>query len=41
MKLRVISTTEAEHKKGDLSQMEDEDLILSIKDQAKRTGKNK
>ena len=41
MKLRVIPTTEAGHKKGDLSWMEDEDLVLYIKDWTKRTGESK
>ena len=41
MKFRVIPTTEAGHKKRDLSWMEDEDLVLSIKDWTKRTGESK
>ena len=41
MKLRVIPTTEAGHKKRNLSWMEDEDLVLSIKDWTKRTGESK
>lgn len=41
MKLRVIPTTEAGHKKGDLSWIENEDLVLFIKDWTKRTGESK
>ena len=41
IKLRVIPTTKAGHKKKDLSWMEDEDLVLSIKDWAKKTGESK
>ena len=33
--------TRARNKKGDLSWMDDEDLILSIKDWTKRTGESK
>lgn len=41
MKLRVIPTTEARHKKKDLLQMEYKDLVLSIKDWTKKIGKSK
>ena len=41
MRLRVIPTTEAGYKKGDLSWMEDEDLVLSIKDWTKKMGESK
>lgn len=41
MKLRVISTIKVKNKKKDLLQMEDKDLVFSIKDQTKRLGKNK
>lgn len=36
MKLRVIPTTDAGHKKRDLSWIEDEDLVFSIKDWTKK-----
>ena len=41
VKQRVIPNTKAENKRGDLSWMEDEDLVLSIKDWAKKTGESK
>lgn len=41
MKLRVISTINVRHKKKDLLQMENKDLILSIKNWTKKTDKNK
>lgn len=41
MKLRVIPTIGAGNKKWDLLQMEDKDLVFSIKDWTKKTGKSK
>lgn len=41
IKERVIPNTKAGNKKGDLSQMENKDLVFSIKDWAKKTGKSK
>ena len=41
VQLRVIPNTKAGNKKGDLSWMDDEDLVLSIKDWAKKTGESK
>ena len=38
VKQRVILNTKAGNKKGDLLWMEDEDLVLSIKDWAQKTG---
>ena len=39
--VQSILTTEAGYKKGDLSLMENEDLVLSIKYWTKRTGESK
>lgn len=41
VKSRVIPDTKGGNQKGDLSWMEDEDLVLSIKDWAKREGESK
>lgn len=41
VKLRVIPTTEVEHKKRYLLWMDDEDLDISIKDQTKKIGQSK
>ena len=37
----VIPNAKAENQKGDLSWMDDEDLVLSIKDWAKKEGESK
>lgn len=41
MKVGIIPMTKARNKKGNLSQIEDEDLILSIEDQSNRIGESK
>ena len=41
VKDRVIPNTKAGNQKGDLSWMDDEDLVLSIKDWAKKEGESK
>ena len=41
VKDRVILNTKAGNQKGDLSWMDDEDLVLSIKDWAKKEGESK
>lgn len=41
VKLRVILDTKAGNRKGGLSWMEDEDLVLSIKEWAKKDGESK
>ena len=41
VKIRVMPNTKAGNRKGDLSWMDDEDLILSIKDWAKQEGESK
>ena len=41
VKLRVVPDTKAGNGKGDLSWMDDEDLVLSIKDWAKKEGESK
>lgn len=41
VKLRVIPDTKAGNRKGDLSWMEDKDLVFSIKEWIKREGESK
>ena len=41
IKLRIIPNTKAGNKKRDLSWMDNEDFVLSIKDWAKKTGESK
>lgn len=41
IKFRVISITKTKHKKEDLLQMENENLVFFIKDWAKRIGESK
>lgn len=41
MKYQKIPNTKAGGDKGNLSWMEDEDLVLSVKDWTKKTGENK